>query len=446
MFRSVEIEADCGADKCDDDKKTIYRVVQSVSELHTAEKLCDGKKYTQACAHYSSAAAVAGRKGTFTCSDSFPKGRGKDLPAMDLWDEEHKNEKWRKFTKAEYQFNGKNAGPRAPNCQRDEWPPAYFVPRDKRDSPEWGQQIRWLPGSENEGVSGLWLSFCAKNDGGQGNNQRIAQEGFSGEELKLNKDLMSWQDSDVHSEENKGDDHTTTVTSIFKKVTYSRAVFTMKYDFHEWPTKENEYLLNANPCWPEDIVPGDPGYALLINDPWYDNSKTGKKVKLGQRESYAKNPSDELLQDAEKRKERRLANTGNKRPPSPDDPADSKQPPAQQPKSGGSKNSRRLVVDENGQLLVRDDSMNVTRPLTDEERKRDLQVIPCRDRKCTQEARDVENDDDAGVVIPGAGPPSVPSANYAIPTFVTRTKVETPGLKRRSPSDDTLPVATITPP
>lgn len=322
------------------------------------------------------------------------------------------------------------------------------MPEGKETSPEWGQQIRWLPGSENSGVAQIWNRFCTENDGGHGNKQRIARDGHSGEELKLNRELVSWNDGDVRSEEHKGRDQTTTVTSIFEKITYTRAAFALKFDFHEWPTKENEYLLEANPCWPEDIVPKDPGYVLLTDDPWYKKSEMGRQAakrnaKLP--DIYENSPPPGWEDIAKKNQQRRLANTGDKRPPSPDDPADSKQPPTQQPKPGGSKNSRRLVVDENGQLLVRDDSMNVTRPLTDEERRRDLQVTPCRDRKCTQEARDVENDDDAGVVIPGAGPPSVPSPNYAIPTFVTSVKVEGPDLKRRSPSDDTLPVATITP-
>ncbi|CAK4033424.1 Hypothetical predicted protein [Lecanosticta acicola] len=165
---------------------------------------------------------------------------------------------------------------------------------------------------------------------------------------------------------------------------------------------------------------------------------------------YNKPPSPAEVQAAEQiRKHAGLKpmnpQPGDKRPKPASNPSNSNQPSAKDPKSGSSKNSKKLVLNVRGELFVRDDALNVIRPLTDEERRYDLQIFPCRDRKCTEEAREIENNDEGGVVIPGVGPPSLPSVNAAVPTLVTRIKAEEPDLKRRFPSDGALPVATITP-
>ena len=46
-----------------------------------------------------------------------------------------------------------------------------------------------------------------------------------------------------------------------------------------------------NPCWPKELVPDDPGFALLTDDEWYkDHPKQAKKTG-----SYAKPPSEAVL-------------------------------------------------------------------------------------------------------------------------------------------------------
>lgn len=65
---------------------------------------------------------------------------------------------------------------------------------------------------------------------------------------------------------NYTDKASATVTSV--KVQVPKPVFEIKH--WEAPDLPNDGL-NDNPCWPSGLVPNDPGFALLTNDPWYDN-------------------------------------------------------------------------------------------------------------------------------------------------------------------------------
>ena len=77
--------------------------------------------------------------------------------------------------------------------------------------------------------------------------------------------------------------------------------------------------------------------------------------------------------------------------------------------------------------MIRD--VNLTRRLTDEEIKQNVEVLDCADRTCSNERRALGDED--FIVIPGVGPQMTPPTEVdSVPTIVPEattleTKVET---------------------
>lgn len=314
------------------------------------------------------------------------------------------------------------------SCDRDEWPPAYFVSRASRNNGEWGQRVRWIPAEENSGAASLWNSFCAKEDHGYYNGQRerapkrhpkhhtINEPEDEYLQLKLNNKLTTGK-MEVRNE--KGP----TVTHYYDKVTYTRAVWELAFDWGDQgpPSEKNEWYLEDNPCWPLDIAPDDPGFVLMKDDPWYDKHADAKKT-VG---LYEVPPSKERKDEADKRREARIG----------------PEPPAKKPKlDPGSSPERRHLELVGGVLHIRDDASNSTRPLTDDEVRNNVEITSCKDRHCSRERAEHGGNEDDSLYIPGAGPPSTPSANLAVPTLVT-SFVPEPMVKRSSVSPN-LPLIT----
>nr|POE65291.1 hypothetical protein CFP56_34958 [Quercus suber] len=437
---------------------------KSAKELKTQLVTCDANKYVHpdACAHYFSAIHARGLKSVFTCEDANQRV---DVDHTVSWYRQHAHAAgWGQFTKPTYQFKGSKGKieVRQPSCQADEWPPAYFLPTDEtlRNTKEWGQAIRWLPAAENSGAGSLWRGFCTKHDGGDGNGQRVkppkikdgdkdTKEKTPKELLPLNLELVEPGKSELRS--HKGKDGKQTSTIIYEEVTYTRAVFDLRFDFEgqgaEMPTKENDWMLKANPCWPEDIltvsqVPDDPGFVLLTDDPcvspnsrivrpstdrparWYETHKFPQGYDAAATKAlYAKAPNDNILKAAKQRK--------HDRPSTPDD-----QPPTKQP-------SKRLEIIAGGDLVLRDDISNSTRRLTPEELLHNVEVLDCADPHCSREKRRLVEDDDgtdasgAYLFIPGTGPARIPAANVvAVSTLVVDVPTGTISLRRTPLSDE----------
>lgn len=146
--------------------------MESFSEFKT---VCITEEYPYACAHYYSAIHADPKKkgrSKFTCGDD--QSRVNQDYTKD-WTKDH-NEVWGRFTDVDWTFRGKgqkDVKKEPLKCEADEWPPAYFVPEDGVQKPEWGQRIRWLPKEDNGGAASLWTPSCAKHDGGYLNHQRI---------------------------------------------------------------------------------------------------------------------------------------------------------------------------------------------------------------------------------------------------------------------------------
>ncbi|KAF2172134.1 hypothetical protein M409DRAFT_49876 [Zasmidium cellare ATCC 36951] len=376
------------------DKVTVTHILNSktVEAKNTIAKLCDWAAWPEACAHYYSAIhadkANLG-KSRFTCEDS--NNRVEQTYTKD-WEKQH-DLVWRKFKNPKFVFNGKQQknDEKRLICEADEWPPAYFVPREGEGRPEWGQRIRWIPKEDNGGAGNLWRSFCSDNDGGEGNGQRVrkrkkAKNGQPPEPLEIysqvpiNKDLLEGEKIPPPNRKREGKDGT--ITEDYDMLTFTRAVFEIKFNFGDSPPSEkNDWLLKENPCWPEDIAPEDPGFVLLTNDPYYNSHPEAKATVA----SYAEPPSRKRFDEANAVRvkqfgpESKIADDGV---PAADPPP----PKAQKPNpASGSKFRRKRLELVGDHLHLRDFELNVTRPLTDEEIKENVEVTRCKDRKCERE-------------------------------------------------------------
>ncbi|KAH8650613.1 hypothetical protein BGZ60DRAFT_421433 [Tricladium varicosporioides] len=152
-------------------------------------------------------------------------------------------------------------------CQRDEWPPRSFWPTKKRN--QLGQLVRFLPGPENGGAGSMFNSFCERNGERAADGKKNA---------KLHTTVSSLERVAVTS------GVTTTITSV--QVQVPQPVFEIT-DWDGLPRDAGDPDgLKKNPCWPSMIVPDDPGFALLTDDPYYQHNPRAAATVT----NYAKAP------------------------------------------------------------------------------------------------------------------------------------------------------------
>ncbi|KAH6656192.1 hypothetical protein F5X68DRAFT_238006 [Plectosphaerella plurivora] len=111
--------------------------------------------------------------------------------------------------------------------------------------------VRWT--CWNRGAGSLWRQFCEKNDGYQ-----VKANGVT----KINEKFVKTTSAEVSKEIKTGT--ITYHTSVGVEI--PNAVFEIKH-WEQAPARDDG--LWDNPCWASQLMPNDPGYALLINDPWY---------------------------------------------------------------------------------------------------------------------------------------------------------------------------------
>ncbi|OTA62371.1 hypothetical protein K449DRAFT_434033 [Hypoxylon sp. EC38] len=165
-------------------------------------------------------------------------------------------------------------------CDRDEFPPRYFWPGDKK-VPDLRQWVRFIPAKQNEGAGQMWKGFC--------NNHNAASTDKNKQTYVVSSNLKS--DKPVtRVEQPKGKDKTIHSTV---KISTLRAIFSIS-DFEG--LKPNDDGLKENPCYPKVLI-DDPGWALLTDDEWYkEHPESAKNVG-----NYRKAPSKALV-DAAKAK------------------------------------------------------------------------------------------------------------------------------------------------
>lgn len=233
--------------RCDanDVTQTEMLVITSVIYAANAQPTQIGgrcsKKWSQACYHYSSAIQHNPAWATLTCvqdaATTSKKREKKGGKATDAWSNGHNGAGWGTTSV----------------CHRDEYPPVYLL---DDNSPAWtdggtdkGQAIRYLPGTENTGAAIMWKGKCFVPIVKALNDREFVDAVGKGK---------------VNIPPHNGD-----LTITYAQVTLDkRPEFTITAWEHSPQPNDG---LNDNPCWPKNLAPKDPGYALNSYDPWYNN-------------------------------------------------------------------------------------------------------------------------------------------------------------------------------
>lgn len=195
----------------------------------TVTKVCDGNLYPQACLHYRSVVTNQ-NMGLITCTSKQVVGND-PRPLVQAYNDQHDN-RW---------IYGWMQQPGL-NCQRDEFPPA--VVWRGRDNRQW---IRLIPGTQNAAAGQLFRGVCPPN-------YRLSPlQGLR--ELKplkgCRRNVRRWV------------------------VTRTATTNVLKMRFINMPNAVDDGI-PENPCYPKTLI-DDPGFALLANDPWYQQHSANKK-------------------------------------------------------------------------------------------------------------------------------------------------------------------------
>ncbi|KAI9796647.1 MAG: hypothetical protein M1833_006087 [Piccolia ochrophora] len=373
--------------------------------------------YPQACLHYASVLEnYAWAREGMLCPDSAGRKKGvKGLVATDAWGKQHVNA-WTALVKDKH------------SCERDEFPPAEFMKSRQfsyqdlfkkgskvlsPDPESIGQLVRYIPADDNKGAAKIWGTFCSDEDHGIGNSlcakikgkgkgkalsdefcEELNQEEYddegdsgdsdSGKGKGKGKANPKGKKKAVSPREKVGSEVKGGTTTETWDVNFARASMAFKFQdtYKGKKPADQDWGLKDNPCWPNENTE-DPGFALLLEDKYYDKSPLKREEA---RKRYASNPG--------------------KRPAPPDRGPSGAQPP---PKGGKPNQKRDIQILDDG-LAVRD--VNHTRRFTDEEWEEPVEVIKCKDHDCSAERRALEEEGEDGyLVIPGQSPPAKPAAN-----------------------------------
>ncbi|KAL0783347.1 hypothetical protein CaCOL14_001253 [Colletotrichum acutatum] len=210
------------------------------------ERECS-QKWSQACFHYSSAIKVNPQWATLTCPPEAAATAWRlDAEAVPAFQKQHKGDRWLDEVKS---------NPNKVDCDKDEYPPAYLIgPQDparlNSGKSAQGQLIRLIPGGMNRGAGHMWKGICL---------------GAAIEDMK-DSEFKAKVDADPNKK-----------TVIQGGVTRTQAAITAtirpEFTINKWGHAANPPAndgLELNTCWPNNIAAGDPGFALLTFDPYYN--------------------------------------------------------------------------------------------------------------------------------------------------------------------------------
>ncbi|UKZ57771.1 hypothetical protein TrVGV298_011632 [Trichoderma virens] len=251
---------------CTNDKTTTTEyIITSLGYAANARptqvaKHCDGA-WTQACYHYSSVIQVNPSWSTLTCpQEAAATSHRLDASATSSWSSQHTGAGWQL--------------PNAPGrtwqvCDRDEYPPAYFL---TKQDPAYinaglnskGQLVRFLPDDQNRKAGQMWKGSC------------------------FGTPIRDMSDRDVMDNVAKAPTNKKSyVKSGNLEQTMAEVAINVRPEFtiSSWgPPVSPDAGLWDNPCWPSGIAAGDPGFALLTFDPWYG----GRPPPYDYKKPYAK--------------------------------------------------------------------------------------------------------------------------------------------------------------
>jgi hypothetical protein len=397
--------ADCG-----DATLHVTTIVKDKSTpvLKTFKSTCSAAVAGQACYHYYSAIVNYPEHSfnTFTCSDNNERNDG---VWTSTWEKQHPKNKWRDYLPKT--MTVKQGGKDIVQCEKDEWPPAFFMPADAKKK-KTAQIVRWLPKKENGNAGQIWKGFCTDNDGGKDNGQHTRKKSDDVTVDAINTKLVDLS-PDPDTTTNKGADGKVTTTYLYE-AKFTRAVFVLDFDWAGKPKPDdgNDWYLSQNPCWPSAIAKGDPGYNLLTEDKWYSTagSPDEQSSRKEQKSLYSKEP------DAA-----RIA------------AADLLHPDRNVPRR---LNEREFEILDDGYSIR---TANISRRLADGE----IEVIQCSSYDCSKERRELSEDEIVAIIPPvKEKKASMPESNNdVLPTAVPEKRLA-PEVDRRMDVRADVPVAT----
>lgn len=231
--------------KCNNAKTTttIWEDTTSTQMLTTG-KVCNHKRHTQACYHYRSVIRENPKFRYLTCT--LPKHPGRVTgAAVTQYANEHNDVWYTEWAPA------KRLGKR--QCERDEYPPGYFWHREPGGALAAGQLVRLIPYAENGGAGQLWKAFCEKDP--KGGDLKTSTTTTSGNKVTVRNTVS---------------EHWTRQTQVTQKV------WSLTFD-PQMPNPPDDGLWD-NPCWPSTLIPKDPGFALLNDDPWNQKRQVDRAI------------------------------------------------------------------------------------------------------------------------------------------------------------------------
>ncbi|EXF79264.1 hypothetical protein CFIO01_05052 [Colletotrichum fioriniae PJ7] len=210
------------------------------------EKECS-QKWSQACFHYSSAIKVNPQWATLTCppeaATTMWRQGGNAVPAFK---NQHAGAGW---------LEPANLNP-PERCDRDEYPPAYLLglqdpARLNSGQNIQGQLIRYIPREMNRGAGSMWKGMC------------------------MGSAIKDMSDSDYKAKVDADRNKKISVVRVGLTRTEAAVTATVRPELaiNKWghaaspPANDG---LDLNTCWPKGIAAGDPGFALLTFDPYYN--------------------------------------------------------------------------------------------------------------------------------------------------------------------------------
>lgn len=198
------------------------------------------------------------------------------------------------------------------DCERDEFPPRYFWPEQKKVPKHMRQLVRFLPGDQNGGAGGLWAGFCNENNAASTKQAKgktyhtyvVSKNLKSKQKAAPITEALAGKDKSKSRPESLGDgsplgELTLTLGVFFVAIHSSVEVETLRAIFSiagfEGLQPLPEDGLRDNPCYPSDLV-DDPGWALLTDDPWYHDAANAQHRASAT--LYQKAPDVQKVRDA----------------------------------------------------------------------------------------------------------------------------------------------------
>ena len=142
----------------------------------------------------------------------------------------------------------------------DEFPPAYlldannpafiYAGKDKR-----GQRVRYIPWTDNQDAGQSWKGIFFVG----------VLDSMSDKDLQ---DLITKSPLSKPTNPQPQKESVNVAIAVDRK---PKLIF--DWDLPANPSQDDG--LGDNGCWPKDIAVGDPGFALLSLDDWYDSNKVG---------------------------------------------------------------------------------------------------------------------------------------------------------------------------